>query len=114
MVSLDPLAHFLSHLLGVIEGLQGRGVFFGSLRDSVDTASPQGLFTSQVLGSAAQLERALIRERTRSGMRAAAARGRLAGNPGLRGDLRHASGRIVTYQKMSAREHADLHGASTG
>jgi hypothetical protein len=38
-----------------------------------------------VLGAAAQLERALIRERTRSGMRAAAARGQRAGNPGLRG-----------------------------
>lgn len=84
VVSLDRLARSLSHLLEVIEGLQGRGVFFRSLRDSVDTASPQGLFTLQVLGAAAQLERALIRERTRSGMRAAAARGRQAGNPGLR------------------------------
>jgi Resolvase, N terminal domain len=84
VVSLDRLARSLSHLLEVVEGLQGRGVFFRSLRDPVDTASPQGLFTLQVLGAAAQLERALIRERTRSGMRAAAARGRVAGNPGLR------------------------------
>lgn len=84
VVSLDRLARSLSHLLEVIEGLQRRGVFFKSLKDPVDTASPQGLFTLQVLGAAAQLERALIRERTRSGMRAAAARGRQAGNPGLR------------------------------
>jgi DNA invertase Pin-like site-specific DNA recombinase len=84
VVSLDRLARSLSHLLAVIERLQERGVFFRSLRDPVDTASPQGLFTLQVLGAAAQLERALIRERTRSGMRAAAARGRRAGNPGLR------------------------------
>jgi DNA invertase Pin-like site-specific DNA recombinase len=55
----------------VLEGLQARGAFFRSLRDPVDTASPQGLFTLQVLGAAAQLERALIRERTKSGMRAA-------------------------------------------
>src|SRR6478609_3999705 len=84
VVSLDRLARSLSHLLEVIEGLQGRGVFFRSLKDPVDTASPQGLFTLQVLGAAAQLERALIRERTRSGMRAAAARGSRPGNPGLR------------------------------
>src|SRR5687768_2741559 len=84
VVSLDRLARSLSHLLEVIEGLQGRGAFFRSLKDPVDTASPQGLFTLQVLGAAAQLERALIRERTRSGMRAAAARGQRAGNPGLR------------------------------
>src|SRR5215218_5027209 len=59
VVSLDRLARSLSHLLGVVEGLQARG-------------------------AAAQLERALIRERTRSGMRAAAARGSRPGNPGLR------------------------------
>ncbi|HWX46986.1 MAG TPA: recombinase family protein [Roseomonas sp.] len=70
--------------LAVVEGLRARGVHFRSLRDPVDTASPQGLFTLQVLGAAAQLERALIRERTRSGMRAAAARGSRPGNPGLR------------------------------
>lgn len=84
VVSLDRLARSLSHLLEVVEGLQARGVHFRSLRDPVDTASPQGLFTLQVLGAAAQFERALIRERTRSGMRAAAARGSRPGNPGLR------------------------------
>ena len=84
VVSLDRLARSLSHLLEVIDALQTRRVFFRSLKDPVDTSSPQGLFTLQVLGAAAQLERALIRERTRSGMRAAAARGRRAGNPGLR------------------------------
>jgi len=84
VVSLDRLARSLSHLLAVIECLQARDVFFRSLRDPVDTASPQGLFTLQVLGAAAQLKRALIRERTKSGMRAAAARGKRAGNPGLR------------------------------
>ncbi|MFZ6765247.1 recombinase family protein [Pseudoroseomonas sp. WGS1072] len=84
VVSLDRLARSLSHLLAVVEELQARGVHFRSLRDPVDTASPQGLFTLQVLGAAAQLERALIRERTRSGMRAAAARGKRPGNPGLR------------------------------
>src|SRR3954454_6570692 len=84
VVSLDRLARSLSHLLAVIEGLQGRGAFFRSLKDPVDTSNPQGLFTLQVLGAAAQLERVLIRERTRSGMRAAAARGQRAGNPGLR------------------------------
>ena len=62
----------------MIETLQARSAFFRSLRDPVDTASPQGLFTLQVLGAAAQLERELIRERTRSGMRAAAARGKRA------------------------------------
>ena len=100
VVSLDRLARSLSHLLAVVEGLQGRGVFFRSLRDPVDTASPQGLFTLQVLGAAAQLERALIRERTRSGLRAAAARGRRAGNPGLR------AGDPAAIRQLAAARHA--------
>ena len=45
VVSLDRLARSLSHLLGVVESLQARDVHFRSLRDPVDTASPQGLFT---------------------------------------------------------------------
>ncbi|MFL5279794.1 MAG: recombinase family protein [Rhodopila sp.] len=100
VVSLDRLARSLSHLLEVIEGLQGRGVFFRSLKDPVDTSSPQGLFTLQVLGAAAQLERALIRERTKSGMRAAAARGKRAGNPGLR------AGDPAALRKLAAARDA--------
>ncbi|MBL6079205.1 recombinase family protein [Belnapia sp. T18] len=84
VVALDRLARSLSHLFEVVEGPQARDVHFRSLRDPIDTASPQGLFTLQVLGAAAQLERTLIRERTRSGMRAAAARGSRPGNLGLR------------------------------
>ena len=42
------------------------------------------MFSLQVLGAVAQLERALIAERTKAGLRAARSRGRVGGNPGLR------------------------------
>ncbi|MBB3428306.1 DNA invertase Pin-like site-specific DNA recombinase [Rhizobium sp. BK312] len=84
VVRLDRLARSVSHLLDVIEDLEKRGIHFRSLRDPIDTSTPQGMFSLQVLGAVAQLERALIAERTRSGMKAAKARGKLAGNPGLR------------------------------
>lgn len=84
VVRLDRLARSLSHLLEVIDLLEARGAHFRSLRDPVDTASPQGKFTLQVLGAAAELERALIRERTMSGLRSARAKGRIGGNPGLK------------------------------
>ena len=46
------------------------------------------MFSLQVLGAVAQLERALIAERTKAGLNAARRRGRVGGNPGLRaGDL---------------------------
>ena len=57
---------------------------FRSLRDPIDTSTPQGMFSLQVLGAVAQLERALISERTKAGIKAAQARGKLSGNPGLR------------------------------
>ena len=82
VVRLDRLARSVSHLLEVIEQLEKRSVHFRSLRDPIDTSTPQGMFSLQVLGAVAQLERALIAERTKAGMKAAKARGRLAGNPG--------------------------------
>jgi DNA invertase Pin-like site-specific DNA recombinase len=84
VVRLDRLARSVSHLLDVIERLEERGAHFRSLRDPIDTSTPQGMFSLQVLGAVAQLERALISERTKAGIKAARARGKLPGNPGLR------------------------------
>jgi len=42
----------------------------------IDTSTPQGMFSLQVLGAVAQLERVLISERTKAGLKALRARGR--------------------------------------
>ena len=83
VVRLDRLARSVSHLLDVIEHLEENGAHFRSLRDPIDTSTPQGMFSLQVLGAVAQLERALVSERTKAGIKAARARGKLPGNPGL-------------------------------
>ena len=70
VVRLDRLARSVGHLLGVIEQLEAKGAHFRSLRDPIDTTTPQGMFSLQVLGAVAQLERALIAERTKAGLRA--------------------------------------------
>lgn len=84
VVRIDRLARSLSHLLEVIEGLEAKGAHFRSLSDPIDTGSPQGRFTLQILGATAEFEKALIRERTVAGLRSAKAQGRVGGNPGLR------------------------------
>lgn len=84
VVRLDRLACSLVHLLQVIVDLEKRGVHFRSIRDPIDTSTPQGMFSIEVLGAVAQLERALIAERTKAGIKAAKTRGKLPGNPGLR------------------------------
>lgn len=106
VVRLDRLARSVSHLLEVVETLQRRGAFFRSLRDPIDTSTPQGMFSLQVLGAVAQLERALIRERTKSGIRAAMARGVKMGAP----KLRDKATRKATLAKMTAARDA-AHGA---
>ncbi|MCA0922598.1 recombinase family protein [Pseudooceanicola nanhaiensis] len=84
VVRIDRLARSVAHLLEVIETLERRGAGFRSLGDPVDTTTPQGKFTLQILGAVAELERALIRERTLAGLDVARKAGRVGGNPKLR------------------------------
>ncbi len=105
VVRLDRLARSVSHLLVVIEQLEVGGTHFRSLHDPIDTRTPQGMFSLQVLGAVAQLERALIAERTRAGLKAARARGRTGGNPGLK-----ARDPIAIRRMAAARDAAHLDG----
>lgn len=84
VVRLDRLARSVSHLLSIIEELDEKRAHFRSLRDPIETTTPQGRFSLQVLGAVAELERSLISERTKAGIAAAKARGRRPGNPGVR------------------------------
>lgn len=84
VVRIDRLARSVAHLLEVIEHLDAHGAGFRSLGDPVDTTTPQGKFTLQILGAVAELERALIRERTLAGLETARRAGRVGGNPRLR------------------------------
>jgi DNA invertase Pin-like site-specific DNA recombinase len=80
VVRLDRLARSLSYLLQVIETLEARGAHFRSPGNPVDTATARSKFSLQVMGAVAELERALIRERTRAGLRTAREQGRVGGN----------------------------------
>ena len=101
VVRLDRLARSVSHLLEVIEDLTARGAHFRSLRDPIDTTTPQGMFSLQVLGAVAQLERALISERTKAGIKAAKAKGKLPGNPGIRERRPEALAKVTAAQKAA-------------
>lgn len=98
---LDRLARSVSHLLEVIEDLTARTAHFRSLRDPIDTTTPQGMFSLQVLGAVAQLERALISERTKAGIKAAKAKGKLPGNPGIRDRRPEALAKVTAAQKAA-------------
>ncbi|CCW17281.1 Phage DNA invertase [Sphingobium indicum BiD32] len=94
VVRIDRLARSLSHLLEVAETLRKKGAYFRSILDPIDTGSAQGMLMTQMLGAFAEFERALIRERTRAGLKAAVARGAKPGNPKMRARDRHAIAEI--------------------
>ncbi|HHA1470857.1 TPA: recombinase family protein [Enterobacter kobei] len=76
---LDKLGRSMRHLVSLIEDLRGRGINFRSLTDSIDTSTPMGRFFFHVMGALAEMERELIVERTRAGLAAARAQGRIGG-----------------------------------
>lgn len=73
---LDRIARSLHDLLAVERRLKTVGAGIRSLTEPLDTSSPFGEFTFQVLGAVAQLERSMIRERVMAGQAAARARGK--------------------------------------
>ena len=76
---LDRLGRSLSHLIETVTELATRGVGFRSITEAIDTTTPGGRLVFHLFGALGQFERDLIRERTRAGLDAAAARGRKGG-----------------------------------
>jgi DNA invertase Pin-like site-specific DNA recombinase len=77
----DRFARSVSHLLRALETFQALGVEFVSLSEQMDTSTPTGKMVFTVLGAVAELERSLIAERVRAGLRNARAKGKRLGRP---------------------------------
>jgi len=77
----DRFARSVSHLLRGLETFNALGVAFVSLGEQMDTTTPAGKMVFTVLGAVAELERSLIAERVRAGLRNARAKGKRLGRP---------------------------------
>jgi DNA invertase Pin-like site-specific DNA recombinase len=77
----DRFARSVSHLLRALENFRALGVEFVSLSEQVDTSTPTGKMVFTVLGAVAELERSLIVERVKAGIRNARAKGKRLGRP---------------------------------
>jgi DNA invertase Pin-like site-specific DNA recombinase len=77
----DRFARSVSHLLRALETFNALGVQFVSLSEQVDTSTPTGKMVFTVLGAVAELERNLIVERVRAGLRHARSKGKRLGRP---------------------------------
>ena len=76
---LDRLGRSLKDLIAHAESLRTQGVGLRSLKEAIDTESSAGQLVFHIFGALAEFARALIRERTRAGLAAARARGRVGG-----------------------------------
>jgi DNA invertase Pin-like site-specific DNA recombinase len=72
---LDRLSRSLGDLIHLLDDLSARGVKFQSLTEAIDTETPTGRAMWQLVGVLADLERSLIAERTRAGVKEAQRRG---------------------------------------
>lgn len=77
----DRFARSVSHLLRALDTFRVLGIEFVSLSESLDTATPAGRMVFTVLGAVAELERSLIAERVRAGLRNARSKGKRLGRP---------------------------------
>jgi DNA invertase Pin-like site-specific DNA recombinase len=76
---LDRLSRSLKDVLHIMERIAQAGAGFRSLTEAIDTTTPAGRMMMQMVGSFAEFERAMIRERTSAGVAAARAAGRVGG-----------------------------------
>ena len=96
---LDRLGRSLRHLIDLVEDLRQRGVGFKSVCDgAIDTTTASGDLIFNIFSSLAQFERRLIQERTKAGLTAARARGRMGGRKPIPLD----DPRVQTAKKMHA------------
>lgn len=84
----DRFARSVSHLLRALETFKAQGIEFVSFSEQMDTSTPAGKMVFTVLGAVAELERSLIVERVKAGLRNAKAKGKRIGRPHVFVDAR--------------------------
>lgn len=106
---LDRLGRNLAHLVATVDKLNERGVGFVSVQDNHDTTSANGRLIFGIFASLAAFERDLIAERTKAGLEAARARGKMGGRPKKLTDKQ-----VATLRKMhESKEHTGAEIAKT-
>jgi len=101
---LDRLSRSTKDMLQIAEQLKEHGVHLKSLSDEIDTSTPHGSFFFTVCAAFAQLEREMIVSRTRAGLNAAKARGKVGGRPELVTKEKAVMAKELLVKGMSTKE----------
>ena len=114
---LDRFGRSLRHLVNALAELEAVGVAFVSVTDNLDLSTPSGRLMFQVIAAMSEFERELIRERVRSGMNNAKAKGKSIGRPKLAVDsleiarLRESGATWRAIAKATGISVGTVHGA---
>jgi len=100
----DRFARSVSHLLRALETFKALGIDFVSFSEQMDTSTPAGKMVFTVLGAVAELERSLIVERVRAGLRNARVKGKKLGRPSIAVDAARIA--RLRLQGLTVREIA--------
>ncbi|MEI6624023.1 MAG: recombinase family protein [Actinomycetes bacterium] len=98
---IDRLGRSIADLIKLVSDLSDRGIQFRSLTEAIDTSTPGGELVFHIFAALAQMERRLLSERTRAGLAAAKARGRVGGRP-----------TVMTVEKLEAARAMQAGGAT--
>ena len=109
---LDRLGRSVKDLVELVGDLEKRGVNFQSTTDAIDTSTPAGRFFFHVMASLAQMERELLVERTRAGLEAARAQGRVGGRKRAMTDAKVSAARKLLAAGEAPRDVAESLGVS--
>jgi DNA invertase Pin-like site-specific DNA recombinase len=77
----DRFARSVKHLVTALEQFRSLGIEFISYQDNIDTSTPTGKMTFNLIAAIAEFERELIRERILSGLSRVKAQGKILGRP---------------------------------
>jgi DNA invertase Pin-like site-specific DNA recombinase len=110
---LDRLGRSIKDLIALMSWFEQEEIGLRSLHEAIDTTSTSGKLTFHLFASLAEFERQLIQERTRAGLTAARARGRLGGRPkALQPNRQKRAVQLYHKKELTVREICEMMGIS--
>jgi DNA invertase Pin-like site-specific DNA recombinase len=108
--SLSRLGRSTKDLIELTEVFQQKGVHLISLKESIDTSTATGKLLFTLMSAIAQFERDCIADRTREGLSAARARGRVGGRPKINGEQVKKAVKLYNTKQYSLAEIEEMTG----